>query len=106
MSEFVITSDKNVGRFKVLGNEGEIVPTTVNFRPWATDVTSVTWSVEWNNNVGVSGEVLTDSIATANLTYSSEGYAVVKVTAVSTTKGTKVIYIDVKVGSDCESDYI
>lgn len=104
MSTHYITSERNITKYNIRGEVGEVEPVTVDFRPWANDVTSVTWTT--NGSVSVYGDALDSSVATANLSYSNECIDTVKVKGVSTTKGTRVIYISVKVGSESAEDYI
>lgn len=70
----------------------------IDFAPWAEDnatVTSVTWTVE-SGDVAVSGNALSSNVATANITMTDTGKALVKIQA---TAGSlkKSVYLDIKV---------
>ena len=70
----------------------------IDFSPWAEEfnnVTTVTWTVK-NGQAAVSGETLSSNVATALITFNTEGRNLIQIKGDSGTE-ISVVYLDILV---------
>jgi hypothetical protein len=101
--KFYVTAEKR-GTFRDEANVGDIKVYEFDFSPFATDISAVTWSIEDGDGT-VSSQALVSNVASARISFTHECQMTVKLTAVSTTQGTLVVYMTVKVGDLHVADY-
>lgn len=96
MYTFTVNNNRNRDIERVLAFEGQAQVVQFNLAPWEDvngTVTAATWTVV-SGSVGVSGESLSGSVASALITTSSSGKSLVKV---SLTSGTDIelVYLEI-----------
>lgn len=110
MKRFVITAEGCPKVFQANAVINDAEKAEFDFSPWADDdnnddVTAVSWSVE-SGTAAISGEALANNVASAVLTFSSAGRALIKAIATAGTQ-TFVAYLDVLIRDPqvCANDY-
>lgn len=110
MLKHSITANRNIiSPIKDRVAEGDVKKYQIDFSAWAEDnatLTGATWTVE-SGTVSVSNQSLSSNIATANITATGKGKALV---SLSGTDGTlvKKVYLDLEIINPEEglSDYV
>lgn len=95
-SNFVIRVDKNPEIFADTKFKNAAQTYSIDFSPWAEEygtITTVTWTSK-AGQAGISGQTLSNNVASALLTFSQEGSNLIEIKA---TNGTEayVAYLDV-----------
>lgn len=94
--EFVVTSENNPDIFRDLDFKGGAKTYSLDFSQWAQEnntVTSATWTTE-SGQAAISGQALSNNVATALVTFSESGGSLIKIIADSGTEKF-VTFIDV-----------
>ena len=95
-TEFFITANNNPQIFRDVAFKDAVKTYSFDFSAWAEDnhaVTSVTWTVK-AGSATVAGQALASSVATAQVTFGSEGGTLLQIKAVTGTE-TYVSYLDI-----------
>ena len=96
-TSFVVTASRNPQIFKDVGFKDGAIKYSIDFTPWQDDnatVTGVTWTVI-SGSATVSGEALTSGVATALVTFGSEGGTLIQIKATTASSGIYVLYLEV-----------
>lgn len=94
---FTITAKGRPDIFSDNVSMGDEVTYSIDFTPWQEanhTITSATWTVE-AGNAAVSGDALTSSVATAQVTFSDAGRSLISVLAATATEKKK-IWLDLR----------
>ena len=87
-TEFVITAEDNPEIFRDNAFKSGATTYSFDFSPWAEDnntVTTATWTLE-AGQATISGEALSSNVATALVTFSQSGGALIKLVASSSSE--------------------
>lgn len=107
-TNFTVTALNNPERFQDKVSKGDAVTYEFDFTPWEEDnhtITNVTWTLE-SGTAAISGQNLTDGVATALLTFNDTGKSIVSVLATTATEKKKVwLEVLAKDQSLCVDDY-
>lgn len=96
-TKFTVPAKAKRNKFQDEVSKNDALTYEIDFTAWQEDnstITAVTWTVE-GGSVGVSGEALTDGVASALLTFTDEGKCLVSVKA-TTAVEVKQIWLEIK----------
>lgn len=96
-TDFVITAKNNPQILRDVGMKDGATVYSLDFTPWQDDngtITAVTWTVI-AGSATVSSAALTSGVATALVTFGSEGGTLIQIKATTASSGIYIAYLDV-----------